>query len=121
MEENAATLGENYIGDNNSAQVLDYEYFKKALVRIAIMAQDYLGGQKEELFIEKLQEETQKKEEEQRKRDNTRRKDNERTKAEIQAKGQMRAEYDSKQKEILAKTQKQSPGKAKGNTGSMAE
>jgi hypothetical protein len=75
-------LGENYLGDNNAAQILDYEYFKKALVRIAIMAQDYLGGQKEELFIEKLQEETKKKGDEKRKRDNTRRKDNERTKAE---------------------------------------
>jgi len=48
--------------------VLDYEYFKKGLVRIAIMAQDFLGGQKEDLLIGKLSEETKKKEEEDRKR-----------------------------------------------------
>ena len=48
--------------------MLDFEYFKKGLVRIAIMAQDMLGGQKEDLLIDKLNEETRKAEEEKRKK-----------------------------------------------------
>ena len=37
-------LDENYIGDRNFEQVMDFEFFKKALIRIAIMAQNLLGG-----------------------------------------------------------------------------
>jgi hypothetical protein len=44
-------------------QVLDYKYFMKSLVRIAAIAQDYLGGQKGKLLekhLEELEEEKQK-------------------------------------------------------------
>jgi hypothetical protein len=37
-------------------QVLDYKYFMKSLVRIAAIAQDYLGGQKGKLLEKHLQE-----------------------------------------------------------------
>ena len=37
-------IKDDYLGDENFAIVLDYEYFKKALIRIAVMAQNLLGG-----------------------------------------------------------------------------
>lgn len=61
---------------------MDYEYFKKSLVRIAIMAQDYLGGLKDDLFIEKLEEETKKKQEESRKREMQKKKEYDKIKVE---------------------------------------
>jgi len=68
IEELSGKVEDNYFSDKNFDQVLDYEYFKKSLVRIAIMAQDYLGGLKDDLFIKKLEEEIGKKEEEEKKR-----------------------------------------------------
>lgn len=43
-------------------QVLDYKYFIKALVRIAALAQDYLGGQKGQKLEKKMEELTKEKE-----------------------------------------------------------
>jgi hypothetical protein len=43
-EELTGKIENDYIGDQNFALVLDYDYFKKALIRIAIMSQDLLGG-----------------------------------------------------------------------------
>jgi len=48
--------------DNENMQVLDYKYFIKALIRIAAISQDYLGGQKGkklEKRIEELEKEKQ--------------------------------------------------------------
>lgn len=39
---------------------MDFEMFKKALVRIAIMAQNALGGHREDLLIGLLDNETKK-------------------------------------------------------------
>lgn len=63
---------QTYINDKMMAQVLDYEFFKKSIVRIAIMAQDELGGQREDLLLQKLDLETKKKHEDQKKRDKLR-------------------------------------------------
>jgi hypothetical protein len=41
---------------------MDYDMFKKALVRIAIMAQDKLGGQNEDKLTGKLDNERNKQE-----------------------------------------------------------
>ena len=64
------------------AQVLDYEFFKKSLVRIAVMAQDELGGQREDLLLQKLDLETKKKQDDQRKRDKLRKLQDEKQKLE---------------------------------------
>lgn len=45
LDEIKSQMGtQTYINDKMMAQVLDYEFFKKSIVRIAIMAQDELGG-----------------------------------------------------------------------------
>ena len=67
--------GVGYLSDNKFSQVLNYEYFKKGLVRIGIMAQDLLGGQREDLLLEKLAEETKNKEEEEKRKQRQRDKD----------------------------------------------
>ena len=65
--------------------MLDYEYFKKGLVRIAIMAQDKLGGQKEDLLLSKLEEETKKNDEEKRRKEKLKQKELDKTKASKEA------------------------------------
>ena len=47
---------QTYFGDHEWSQTLDFEMFKKALVRISIMAQDKLGGQYEDRLAAKLEE-----------------------------------------------------------------
>ncbi len=42
---------------------MDYEMFKKSLIRIAIMAQDQLGTMQEGDLLKKFEEETKKKNE----------------------------------------------------------
>jgi hypothetical protein len=39
-----AKLQDAYVEDKLNVQALDFEYFKKALIRISVMAQDKLGG-----------------------------------------------------------------------------
>lgn len=51
-----------YFGDQDWSQTLDFDMFKKALVRISIMAQDKLGGQYEDKLSAKLDEERKKEE-----------------------------------------------------------
>ena len=54
--------------DPNNGQVLDYEFFKKALVRIAVVGQQLLGGQNGPKFEKKMTEYKSKEEEERKKK-----------------------------------------------------
>ena len=93
IEELSGLGGENYLSDKNFAQVLDFDYFKKSLIRIAILAQDSLGAQNSDLLLAKLDKETQSKEEESRKKDRLRKAVQDKNKAEKEALGQMREEF----------------------------
>jgi len=59
VEEVEGKVKDQYLQDNKHAQVLDYNYFKKGLIRLAVMAQDWLGGQKEDLLLQKLERDRQ--------------------------------------------------------------
>ena len=51
---NGVNMKDVYFVDRVTTQQLDFEYFKRALIRIAVVAQDNLGGQVEDLLASKL-------------------------------------------------------------------
>lgn len=51
--------------ENAKFRAIDYEHFKKLIVRIAALGQSHLGGQKQDLLDQFLEEETKKKKEDQ--------------------------------------------------------
>lgn len=56
-------------GEGSDLLQLSFEAFKKCLVRVAVLAQDQIGGQKEDLLFERLQKIMEEKEEDQKKKD----------------------------------------------------
>lgn len=107
MQFNLTTNQDTYIGDNVRAQVLTYDWFKQALVRIAVAAQNELGGQREDQLIDFLSKEGMKRKEEDKKKDDRKRKEKEKVNQEKQMKEEMRKEYlqeEQQKAQILGKS-----------------
>lgn len=61
-------LRQRHAQEDDRIMSIDYNHFKKAIVRIAALGQDLLGGQKEDLLQEKLNKERSKNENEAKKK-----------------------------------------------------
>ena len=89
---------QTYFGDHEWSQTLDFEMFKKALVRISIMAQDKLGGQYEDRLAAKLEEEHKKEEAQTMKADKLKKKLMDQKRAEEEQKKKLKEEFEETQK-----------------------
>ena len=81
-----------------TSQYIDFENFKKALVRIAIQGQELLGGQSEEQKQSKAEIDEKKRQAEQRKKELMKNRQEQRARFESETLADMRAEFMQKQR-----------------------
>jgi hypothetical protein len=85
---------------NNSLQ-LTFDAFKKCLVRVAVLAQDQIGGQREDLLGQRLEKVIEEKEEEARKKDRLKRNAQSKERKLNKAHEELKSQFESEKNKII--------------------
>ena len=80
---------------------LSFEGFKKCLVRVAVLAQDQIGGQKEDLLGQRIEKIMEEKEEEQRKKDRVKKQAESKERKQIRQTEDLKNQFEQEKKKII--------------------